>query len=152
MIALIGCLHRHRRRSAARPGADQRRRHPDADGLRDEAAARGRADPAGAVYIGCEYGGRISSILLNVPGDAGAVMTTLDGYPMAKQGPRRRGAVDVGAGAPSPARWSPPSASCSSRRCWPSWALSFGPAEYFALMCFACRCIGGLIGDAAERR
>ena len=25
-----------------------------------------------AVYIGCEYGGRISSILLNVPGDAGA--------------------------------------------------------------------------------
>ena len=30
-----------------------------------------------AVYIGCEYGGRISSILLNVPGDAGAIMTAL---------------------------------------------------------------------------
>ncbi len=27
-----------------------------------------------------------SSILLNVPGDAAAIMTTLDGYPMAKQG------------------------------------------------------------------
>ena len=39
-----------------------------------------------AVYIGCEYGGRISSILLNIPGDAGALMTALDGYPMAKQG------------------------------------------------------------------
>ena len=38
------------------------------------------------VYIGCEYGGRISSILLNVPGDAGAIMTALDGYPMAQQG------------------------------------------------------------------
>ena len=36
-----------------------------------------------AVYMGCEYGGRISSILLNVPGDAGAIMTALDGYPMA---------------------------------------------------------------------
>jgi len=30
-----------------------------------------------AVYMGCEYGGRISSILLNVPGDAGAIMTAL---------------------------------------------------------------------------
>eukprot|EP01041_Mallomonas_annulata_P019324 gene19324-38610_t len=39
-----------------------------------------------AVYIGCEYGGRISSILLNVPGDAGAIMTALDGYPMARNG------------------------------------------------------------------
>ncbi|CDH26282.1 hypothetical protein XBKB1_550007 [Xenorhabdus bovienii str. kraussei Becker Underwood] len=37
------------------------------------------------VYIGCEYGGRISSILLNVPGDAAAIMTALDGHPMAKQ-------------------------------------------------------------------
>lgn len=43
------------------------------------------------VYIGCEYGGRISSILLNVPGDAAAIMTALDGYPMAQQG---RGAGD----------------------------------------------------------
>ena len=39
-----------------------------------------------AVYLGCEYGGRISAILLNVPGDAAAVMTTLDGYPLARQG------------------------------------------------------------------
>ncbi|HMN56296.1 MAG TPA: tripartite tricarboxylate transporter permease, partial [Ottowia sp.] len=28
-----------------------------------------------AVYMGCEFGGRISAILLNVPGDAGAIMT-----------------------------------------------------------------------------
>jgi putative tricarboxylic transport membrane protein len=28
------------------------------------------------------------------------------------------------------------------------WALSFGPAEYFALMCFAFACIAGLMGDA----
>ncbi|EPN45642.1 membrane protein TctA, partial [Pseudomonas syringae pv. actinidiae ICMP 18807] len=34
-----------------------------------------------AVYLGCEYGGRISSILLNIPGEASTVMTTLDGYP-----------------------------------------------------------------------
>ena len=28
------------------------------------------------------------------------------------------------------------------------WALAFGPAEYFALMCFAFACIAGLMGDA----
>ena len=39
-----------------------------------------------AVYVGAEYGGRITSILLNVPGEAAAVMTTLDGYPLARQG------------------------------------------------------------------
>src|ERR687892_2134520 len=39
-----------------------------------------------SVYYGCMYGGRISSILLNIPGNEPAVMTTLDGYPMAQQG------------------------------------------------------------------
>jgi len=39
-----------------------------------------------AVYMGAEFGGRVSSILLNVPGDAGAVITTLDGYPLAQKG------------------------------------------------------------------
>ena len=37
-----------------------------------------------SVYYGAMYGGRISSILLNIPGDEPALMTTLDGYPMAK--------------------------------------------------------------------
>ncbi len=39
-----------------------------------------------AVYAGAMYGGRISSILLNIPGDEPAMMTCLDGYPMAKKG------------------------------------------------------------------
>ena len=39
-----------------------------------------------AVYIGCEYGGRISAILINVPGDAAAIMTSIDGYPMVRKG------------------------------------------------------------------
>lgn len=38
------------------------------------------------IYYGSGYGGRISSILLNIPGDPGLVMTTLDGYPLAQQG------------------------------------------------------------------
>lgn len=39
-----------------------------------------------SVYYGAMYGGRISSILLNIPGDEPALMTTLDGYLMARKG------------------------------------------------------------------
>jgi len=37
----------------------------------------------GALYYADMYGGAFSAILLNIPGDSPAVMTTLDGYPMA---------------------------------------------------------------------
>ena len=100
-----------------------------------------------AVYIGCEYGGRISSILLNVPGDAGAIMTALDGHPMARKG--------LGGVALSISAWSSFVGSLIATvgivlfaPLLARWALSFGPAEYFALMCFAFACIAGLMGDA----
>lgn len=38
------------------------------------------------IYQGAMYGGRISAILINVPGDAPAAVTTFDGYPMTLQG------------------------------------------------------------------
>src|SRR5512137_1106162 len=49
-------------------------------------------DPTGAIimlasiYYGAMYGGTITSVLLNVPGEAASVVTCLDGYQMAKQG------------------------------------------------------------------
>ncbi|HMN22584.1 MAG TPA: tripartite tricarboxylate transporter permease [Ottowia sp.] len=99
-----------------------------------------------AVYLGCEFGGRISSILLNVPGDAGAIMTALDGYPMAKQG--------MGGVALSISAWSSFIGSILASLGFvlfapllARWALAFGPAEYFALMCFAFACLTGLMGD-----
>lgn len=100
-----------------------------------------------AVYMGCEYGGRISSILLNVPGDAGAIMTALDGYPMAKKG--------MAGVALSISAWSSFVGSLIATigivlfaPLLARWALAFGPAEYFALMCFAFACITGLMGEA----
>ena len=39
----------------------------------------------GALYYSNMYGGSYSAILLNIPGDSPAIMTTLDGYPMASQ-------------------------------------------------------------------
>lgn len=99
-----------------------------------------------SVYLGCEFGGRISSILLNVPGDAGAIMTALDGYPMAKKG--------MGGVALSISAWSSFVGSIVAALGFvlfapllARWALAFGPAEYFALMCFAFACLTGLMGD-----
>ncbi|WP_082918050.1 tripartite tricarboxylate transporter permease [Oceanobacillus sp. Castelsardo] len=39
-----------------------------------------------SIYLGTMYGGRISSILINVPGDGGAIVTTFDGHPLARKG------------------------------------------------------------------
>ena len=49
-------------------------------------------DPNGAVimlaaiYYGAQYGGTITSILLNTPGESSSVASTFDGYPLAQQG------------------------------------------------------------------
>src|SRR5919112_5254385 len=39
-----------------------------------------------AIYYGAMYGGTITSVLINVPGEAASVITCLDGFQMAKQG------------------------------------------------------------------
>jgi len=48
--------------------------------------------PAGAIimltalFYGTQYGGTITSVLLNVPGEAASAITCIDGYEMTKQG------------------------------------------------------------------
>lgn len=99
-----------------------------------------------AVYLGCEYGGRISSILLNIPGEAAAVMTTLDGYPLARQG-KAGIALSISAWASFVGGLI---ATCGVVIFAPllaSWAVAFGPAEYFVLMVFAIVCMAGMAGD-----
>ncbi|MDO4635920.1 MAG: tripartite tricarboxylate transporter permease [Lautropia sp.] len=98
-----------------------------------------------AVYVGAEYGGRITSILINVPGDAAAVMTTLDGYPLARQG--------MASVALSLSAWASFVGSLLAffgivvfAPILATWALAFGPAEYFVLMVFAFCCLTGLLG------
>ena len=99
-----------------------------------------------AVYVGAEYGGRITSILINVPGEAAAVMTTLDGYPLARQG--------LASVALSLSAWSSfvgsTIAICGIVVLAPllaKWAVAFGPAEYFVLMVFAFAALTSLLGD-----
>src|SRR5688572_18878770 len=38
------------------------------------------------IYYGAQYGGSTTAILVNIPGESSSVVTTLDGYQMARQG------------------------------------------------------------------
>ncbi len=96
-----------------------------------------------SVYYGAMYGGRISSILLNIPGDEPALMTCLDGYPMAQQG--RAGEALALSGVASfvgafLATWGLVFIAPQLVKV----ALLFGPAEYFALFTLAFATLGGI--------
>ena len=99
-----------------------------------------------AVYLGCEYGGRISAILLNVPGDAAAVMTTLDGYPLARSG-KAGIALSLSAMSSFIGSLIATIGVVLLAPLLAKWAIAFGPAEYFMLMVFAMACLGGMVGD-----
>jgi TctA family transporter len=97
------------------------------------------ADPTSAlimlagIYYGAQYGGSTTAILVNLPGESSSVVTTLDGYQMARKG-RAGAALGISAigsffaGTIATfllAAFAPPLAEL---------AFKFGPAEYFALM------------------
>jgi len=85
------------------------------------------------VYFGGMYGGSTTSILVNVPGEAASVVTTLDGYQMTKKG-RAGAALAIAAigsfvagtiGMVLLTFLAPPIA---------RMATKFGPPEYFAIV------------------
>jgi putative tricarboxylic transport membrane protein len=85
------------------------------------------------IYYGAQYGGSTTSILVNIPGEATSVVTTLDGHQMARQG-RAGPALAIAAigsffaGCVSTVLVAALGAPLTSI------ALKFGPAEYFSLM------------------
>ena len=98
-----------------------------------------------SVYYGAMYGGRISSILLNIPGDEPAVMTTLDGYPMAKQG-RGGSALAISAVASFVGSTLATIGLMVFAPVLAKLAIRFGPAEYFALYVMAFSTLSSLTG------
>ena len=99
------------------------------------------------IYYGAMYGGTITSVLINTPGESASVMTTLDGFQMALNG--RAGAAlgmaAIGsfiAGTLSVVLLmmaAPPLA---------DFAVTFGPPEYFALMVLGLTTLASLTGDS----
>jgi len=89
------------------------------------------------IYYGAQYGGSTTAILVNLPGESSSVVTTIDGYQMARRG--RAGVALATAGLGSFF------AGCVATLilaafATPELAFKFGPAEYFSLM------VLGLIG------
>ena len=97
------------------------------------------------VYYGCMYGGRISSIMLNIPGDEPAMMTCLDGYPMARKG-RAAEALALSAVASFVGATLATIGLTLFAPLLVKVAIHFGPAEYFALYVLAFATIGGVTG------
>jgi putative tricarboxylic transport membrane protein len=100
------------------------------------------------IYYGSQYGGTITSVLINTPGESASVVTCIDGYQMALQG-RAGAALGVAAlgsfiagsfGVVLLMVMSPILA---------RWALSFGPPETFALMLLGLTTVTGLTGENA---
>lgn len=102
------------------------------------------------IYYGSLYGGTVTSVLINTPGEAASVTTCFDGYPMAKQG--RAGTALGVAGIGSFIGGTvaiiglvfigPPLAEL---------ALKFGPPEFFSLMILGLVMVVGLMGKSIIR-
>jgi len=87
------------------------------------------------IYYGAQYGGSTTAILVNIPGESSSVVTTIDGYQMARRG-RAGPALGIAAigsffagcvATVVVALFAPPLAEV---------ALKFSPVEYFSLMVF----------------
>ncbi|SES07139.1 tripartite tricarboxylate transporter permease [Salipaludibacillus aurantiacus] len=87
------------------------------------------------VYYGAIFGGSTSSILLNAPGVAGTVATSFDGYPLSKQGKAGK-ALAIAAYASFIGGTVSVIGLMFIAPLLGRVAVSFGPAEYFALMVF----------------
>src|SRR5688572_28478695 len=83
------------------------------------------------IYYGAQYGGSTTSILVNIPGEATSVVTTLDGHQMAKQG-RAGPALATAAIASFFAGCVATVLVAALGAPLTSIALMFGPAEYFS--------------------
>jgi putative tricarboxylic transport membrane protein len=85
------------------------------------------------IYYGAMYGGSITSILVNLPGEAASVITCIDGYQMARQG---RAGPALGISAIGSFIGGTISVIGLMVVAVPlaNVAIAFGPPEYFALM------------------
>ncbi|ALX48825.1 tripartite tricarboxylate transporter permease [Lentibacillus amyloliquefaciens] len=96
-----------------------------------------------AIYYGAMYGGSRSSILLNTPGDGSAIAATFDGYPMTQKGQAGQ-ALTISAIASLIGGTAAIIGFTLLAKPLASFALDFGPAEYFLLLVFTLSAIVSL--------
>jgi putative tricarboxylic transport membrane protein len=101
----------------------------------------------GSLYKCSNYGGSLSAILVNTPGDASNAATVLDGYPMCQHG---KGGVALGLSATSAMVGGTIGMICLvfAAPFLAEFALRFGPAEYFMTAVLALSLIAAVVQGA----
>ena len=101
----------------------------------------------GALYKCSNYGGSLTAILVNTPGDASNAATILDGYPMCQRG---MGGVALGLSATSALVGGTIGMICLiyAAPFLADFALEFGPAEYFLTAVLALSLIAAVVQGA----
>jgi putative tricarboxylic transport membrane protein len=98
-----------------------------------------------SIYSGAEYGGSIPAILIKTPGTSAAIMTLLDGSPMARKGrPRRALQISNVSGVIGGLLSSVIFIFSASGLAWVG--LQFGPSELFAVGIVGLTIVGGFVG------
>ena len=100
-----------------------------------------------SLYSAAEYGGSITAVLINVPGEAGATPTTFDGYPLTQKGQPGK-ALGISIVASAYAGLASTIALILVSIPLAQIALRFGPPEYFALGIFGLTTVAGLAGKS----
>lgn len=103
-----------------------------------------------ALYYSNMYGGSFSAILINIPGDSPAVMTCLDGYPMARQGKAGK-ALNVSTYSSFIGGTIGILILTFLGPALADWGLAFGPPELTWLIIFALTSIGWMLGDSPSK-
>lgn len=99
-----------------------------------------------AVYKGAMYGGSISAILIKTPGTGAAACTVMDGYPLALQGKAGK-ALYIALYASCIADFISNLSLIFCAGIIASFALSFGPPEFFMLIVFSLTIVASLAGE-----
>ena len=102
------------------------------------------------IYSGAMYGGSTTSILMNTPGESGAIMTAIEGHQMAKAG-RASAALATAAIGSFVAGTIGVVGLTVAAPALADIALGFGPAEYFALIVVAFATISSVLGATPSR-
>ncbi|MGA1459735.1 MAG: tripartite tricarboxylate transporter permease [Candidatus Nanopelagicaceae bacterium] len=103
-----------------------------------------------AVFYGAMYGGSTTSILLNTPGEAGSVITSVEGHKMAKNG-RAGAALTTAALGSFVAGLIATILLAAAAPALAELALKVQPAGYVALIVFAFATVGTLLGSSRVR-
>lgn len=119
-------------------------------GLPVEMAATSSIILLAGVYYGAMYGGSTTSILLNTPGESSSVVTTLDGYQMARQG-RAGAALAIAAIGSFVAGIVSLIGLVLLAQPLSKIAINFGPADYFSLMLLGLAAVSGLAGKSVTK-